>query len=185
MMNVIFLVNVTLLLKTIQCPAIHIVLNLIIRCPYSLSPHLASSCILSSCTQRKIYTIFYTSSAFLYLGHSLCQKIPICASALFLNEYILWLWMAQIYGHHPYHTFWSSIFTHPVQARCEMKFLSPSLLLLLSSFPWTPRARGRYLSCISYPFPCITWFFMYMSYRIRMFSLWWNWEEVFSYSVTL
>lgn len=76
MMNVLSLVNVTLLLKTVQCPTSLTLFSFLIGCPYNLHPHLSSCCILQCCAQTEMHTIFYTSSPFLHLGHSLCQKVP-------------------------------------------------------------------------------------------------------------
>lgn len=55
-----------------------IVLSLEIEYLHNLLPHLASCCILPSCTQTEIWNMFYTVSKvvlpFLYLGYSLCPK---------------------------------------------------------------------------------------------------------------
>lgn len=75
-MNVLSLVNVTLLLKTVQCPTSLTLFSFLTGCPYNLHPHLSSCCILPCCAQTEMHTIFYTSSPFLHLGHSLCQKVP-------------------------------------------------------------------------------------------------------------
>lgn len=150
-----------------------IVLSLEIEYLHNLLPHLASCCILPSCTQTEIWNMFYTVSKvvspFLYLGYSLCPKFQlpfqICFSTCRFCDHCL-LMTHRVYCHHLHNIFWSSIFTHSVQARCEMRFFSslpPSAAFLLSS--GTLPAMYLYLSCISYPFLCNTWFFMYVPYE--------------------
>lgn len=161
-----------------------IVLSLEIEYLHNLLPHLASCCILPSWTQTEIWNMFYTVSKvvspFLYLGYSLCPKSQLpfqfCFSTCRFCDYCL-LMTHRVYCHHLHNIFWSSIFTHSVQARCEMRFSPPFLLLLLSSVP-----QGLSQQCI-----CICLISVFLSCVIHDSSctcftktfLGWNWEEFF------
>lgn len=161
-----------------------IVLSLEIEYLHNLLPHLASCCILPSCTQTEIWNMFYTVSKvvspFLYLGYSLCPKpqlpFQLCFSTCRVCDDCL-LMTHRVYCHHLHNIFWSSIFSHSIQARCEMRSPPPSLLLLLPSFP-----QGLSQQCI-----CICLVSVILARVIHDSSctclmetfLGWNWEGFF------
>lgn len=75
-----------------------IVLSLDIEYLHNLLPHLASCCILPSCTQTEIWNMFYTVSKvvspFLYLGYSLCPKSQYssCSVSVHADSVIIAYW---------------------------------------------------------------------------------------------
>lgn len=119
--------------------------------------------------------------------HRLLRLFPVSTisttlPALFLHMQMLCLLMAHgLYYHHLHNIFWSSIFTHALQARCEMRVSPPFILLLLSFFPWGLPQQGICLVSVTFS---LVLHDSSCTFLMKV-SLGWNWEESFSDSATV